>query len=98
MIQVDARKGNLYLNWHKLSGSKDNVKDESKYYKLKKLKSMKGVWTDISLCLDFENNRIDAWVDGKNVVKIFKSPIFLFLSQFTLNTVYISHLSVTTHH
>ena len=35
LIQIDARKGNLYLNWHKLSGSRGNVKDESKYYKLK---------------------------------------------------------------
>ena len=35
LIQIDARKGNLYLNWHKLSGSRDDVKDESKYYKLK---------------------------------------------------------------
>ena len=76
LIQIDARKGNLYLNWHKLSGSKNNVKDESKYYKLKTLKSMKGVWTDISLCLDFENKRIDAWVDGNNIVKIQESPIF----------------------
>ena len=41
-----------------LGDGKDNVKDESKYYKLKTLKSMRGVWTDISLCLDFENKRI----------------------------------------
>ena len=40
LIQIDARKGNLYLNWHKLSGSKNNVKDESKYYKLKTLNCM----------------------------------------------------------
>ena len=76
LIQIDARKGNLYLNWHSLSGTKDNVKDVSKYYKLKTLKSMKGVWTDISICLDFENKNISAWVDGNNVVEILKSPIF----------------------
>ncbi len=86
LIQVDARKGNLYLNWHKLSGSRDDVKDESKYYKLKTLKSMKGVWTDISLCLDFENKRIDAWVDGNNVVKILQSPIF-----FVPESIYFKH-------
>ena len=86
LIQIDARKGNLYLNWHKLSGSRDNVKDESKYYKLKTLKNMKGVWTDISLCLDFEENRIDAWVDGVNVVKILKSPIF-----FEPESIYFKH-------
>ncbi len=86
LIQIDARKGNLYLNWHKLSGSKNNVKDESKYYKLKTLKNMKGVWTDISLCLDFENKRIDAWVDGNNIVKILESPIF-----FEPKSIYFKH-------
>ena len=86
LIQIDARKGNLYLNWHKLSGSRDNVRDESKYYKLKTLKSMKGVWTDISLCLDFENKRIDAWVDGNNIVKILESPIF-----FEPKSIYFKH-------
>ena len=86
LIQIDARKGNLYLNWHKLSGSRDNVKDLSKYYKLKSLKSMKGVWTDISLCLDFKNERIDAWVDGNNIVKILESPIF-----FEPKSIYFKH-------
>ncbi len=86
LIQIDARKGNLYLNWHKLSGSRDNVRDESKYYKLKTLKSMKGVWTDISLCLDFEIKRIDAWVDGNNIVKILESPIF-----FEPKSIYFKH-------
>ena len=86
LIQIDARKGNLYLNWHKLSGSKDNVIDVSEYYKLKPLKSMKGVWTDISICLDFENKSINAWVDGVNKVKILKSPIF-----FEPESIYFKH-------
>ena len=47
---------------------------------------MKGVWTDISLCLDFEKKRIDAWVDGNNVVKILKSPIF-----FEPESIYFKH-------
>ena len=86
LIQIDARKGNLYLNWHKLSGSKNNVNDESKYYKLKSLKSMKGVWTDISICLDFKNERIDAWVNGENKVKINEPPIF-----FEPKSIYFKH-------
>ena len=86
LIQIDARIGNLYLNWHKLSGSKNNVRDESKYYKLKTLESMKGMWTDISLCLDFKNNRIDAWVDGNNIVSILESPIF-----FEPESIYFKH-------
>ena len=86
LIQIDARQGSLYLNWHKLSGSKDNVIDESEYYKLKLLKNMKEVWTDISLCLDFENEKIDAWVDGNKVVQILKSPIF-----FEPESIYFKH-------
>ena len=86
LIQIDARKGYLYLNWHKLNGSKDNVIDESEYYKLKLLKNMKGVWTDISLCLDFENKRIDAWIDGNKVVEILRSPIF-----FEPESIYFKH-------
>ena len=44
------------------------------------------VWTDISLCLDFENKRIDAWIDGINIVKILKSPIF-----FEPESIYFKH-------
>ena len=76
LIQIDARYGHLFFNWHELSGSATNVKDESRYHKLKPLKDMKGVWTDISFCLDFKNKRIDAWVDGIKKVEILKSPIF----------------------
>lgn len=75
LIQIDARKGALYLDWHELSGSKEDVIDNSRYYKLKSLKEMKGVWTDVSICLDFKNNRIDAWINGKREVEILKPPI-----------------------
>ena len=76
LIQIDARLGGLNFNWHKLSGSKTNVIDRSYYYELKRLRNMKEVWTDISFCLDFENERMDVWVDGVQKVKILKSPIF----------------------
>ena len=77
LIQIDARSGSLFFNWHELSGSATNVKDESRYHKLKPLKDMKEVWTDISFCLDFKNKRMDAWVDGIKKVEILESPIFL---------------------
>jgi hypothetical protein len=86
LIQIDARYGYLFFNWHELSGSATNVKDESRYHKLKPLKDMKGVWTDISFCLDFKNNRIDAWVDGIKKVEILKSPIF-----FKPEAIYFKH-------
>ena len=76
LIQIDARQGYLFLNWHELSGSATNVIDESRYHRLKLLRDMKEAWTDISFCLDFKNKRMDAWVDGIKKVEILKSPIY----------------------
>ena len=86
LIQIDAREGSLYFNWHELSGSATNVIDKSRYHKLKSLEDMKGVWTDISFCLDFKNKRMDAWVDGIKKVEILKSPIF-----FKPEAIYFKH-------
>ena len=76
LIQIGAHNGYLYFGWHELSGSASNVIDQKRDYKLKPLKDMKEVWTDISFCLDFKNKRMDAWVDGIKKVEILKSPIF----------------------
>tara|TARA_B100000767_G_scaffold27410_1_gene23875 strand:+ start:70 stop:588 length:519 start_codon:yes stop_codon:yes gene_type:complete len=76
LIQIDARRGYLFFIWHDLGGSATNVIDFPRYKKLKPLKDMTEVWTDISFCLDFRNKRIDAWVDGIKKVEILKSPIF----------------------
>ena len=86
LIQIDARGGYLYFNWHELSGSATNVIDRSQYHILKRLKDMKEVWTDISFCLDFKNKRMDAWVDGIKKVEILKSPIF-----FKPKSIYFKH-------
>ena len=96
LIQIDARQGYLFFNWHELSGSATNVIDESRYHRLKLLKDMKEVWTDISFCLDFKNKRMDAWVDGIKKVEILKSPIFLNQKEYILNMVYIVALSAST--
>jgi len=86
LIQIDARGGYLFFNWHELSGSATNVIDRSQYHILKRLKDMKEVWTDISFCLDFKNKRMDAWVDGIKKVEILKSPIF-----FKPKSIYFKH-------
>jgi len=86
LIQIDARQGYLFFNWHELSGSATNVIDESRYHRLKPLKDMKEVWTDISFCLDFKNKRMDVWVDGIKKVEILKSPIF-----FKPKSIYFKH-------
>ena len=86
LVQIDVVGESLMFNWHELSGSATNVIDESRYYKLKSLKDMKEVWTDISFCLDFKNKRMDAWVDGIKKVEILKSPIF-----FKPKSIYFKH-------
>jgi len=86
LVQIDAHGGYLYFNWHELSGSATNVIDRSQHHILKRLKDMKEVWTDISFCLDFENKRMDAWVDGIKTVEILKSPIF-----FKPKSIYFKH-------
>ncbi len=86
LVQIDVVGESLFFNWHELSGSATNVIDESRYYKLKSLKDMKEVWTDISFCLDFKNKRMDAWVDGIKKVEILKSPIF-----FKPEAIYFKH-------
>ena len=86
LIQIDAFLGGLHLNWHVLSGSKTNVIDRGYHYELKRLRNMKEVWTDISFCLDFENKRMDVWVDGVQKVKILKSPI-----NFVPEEIYFKH-------
>jgi hypothetical protein len=86
LVQIDVVGESLMFNWHELSGSATNVIDESRYYKLKSLKDMKEVWTDISFCLDFKNKRMDAWVDGIKKVEILKSPIF-----FKPEAIYFKH-------
>ena len=76
LIQIGAHNGYLYFGWHELSGSASNVIDQRRDYKLKPLKDMKEVWTDISNCIDFKNKRMDAWVDGNKKVEILKYQVF----------------------
>ncbi len=51
LIQIDARGGYLFFNWHELSGSATNVIDRSQYHILKRLKDMKEVWTTMLMNL-----------------------------------------------
>lgn len=75
LIQIGAKRGKLNFGWHELTGSSDNVIDKKREYPLIKLKHMKGKWTDISFCLDYENKRMDIWINGLKVQEIKKSPI-----------------------
>ena len=75
LIQIGAKNNDLYFGWHKLTGNVNNVIDTRIDYKLAKINEMKDVWTDISFCLDFENKKMKAWVNGKKKVEINQSPI-----------------------
>ena len=75
IIQFDVINGYYNLNWHILSGSATNVIDSGVYLKLIPIDDMKGKWTDISLCLDFADKNVSAWVNGNKIVDIDKSPI-----------------------
>ena len=75
LIQIGATKHFLMFGWHELTGDENNITDKKRQHSLIKLSKMKGVWTDISFCLDYDNKRMDAWVNGEHKVKINKSPI-----------------------
>jgi hypothetical protein len=75
IIQFDVINDYYGLNWHILSGSATNVIDSGVYLKLIPIDDMRGKWTDISLCLDFADKNISAWVNGNKIVDIDKSPI-----------------------
>ena len=75
LIQIGAKNNDLYFGWHKLTGNANSVIDRRIDYNLAKISEMKDVWTDISFCLDFENKKMKAWVNGKKKVEINQSPI-----------------------
>ena len=75
LIQFDVKNDYYELNWHVLSGSVNNVRDQSVYYKLIPINDMKGKWSDISFCIDFANKNISVWVNGDKKVNIDKAPI-----------------------
>ena len=75
LIQFDVKNDYYEMNWHVLSGSVNNVRDQSVFYKLIPLNDMKGKWSDISFCIDFSNKNISVWVNGDKKVNIDKAPI-----------------------
>ena len=75
LIQFDVKNDYYELNWHVLSGSVNNVNDQSVFYKLISIADMKGKWSDISFCIDFSNKNISVWVNGDKKVNIDKAPI-----------------------
>jgi hypothetical protein len=96
LIQFDVSHDYYEMNWHVLSGSVNNVNDQSVFYKLISIDDMKGKWTDISFCLDFANSKISAWVNGDKKVDINKAPInakFIPTAIFFKHGVYRSFIS-----
>ena len=75
LIQIGAKYDRLIFGWHELTGDENNITDNKREFELAKISDMKGVWTDISFCLDFKNKRMDAWVNGEKKVEVDRSPI-----------------------
>ena len=75
IIQIGAYEGRLHFEWHELSGSASNVIDIGKDYDLISLEDMKDKWTDISFCLNYQDKRMDVWINGMKKHEILKSPI-----------------------
>ena len=86
LVQIGAKYNRLMFNWHELTGNKTDITDTKREFELGKLDDMKGVWTDISFCLDFKNKRMDAWVNGQKKVEVLRSPI-----NFTPENIYFKH-------
>ena len=75
IIQIVAKYDWVNFGWHRLSGDINNVYDKRIDFGLAKISAMRGVWTDISFCLDYQNKRMDAWVNGDKKVEVLESPI-----------------------
>jgi len=75
LIHITVKGNALYFGWDALTGSRTNVTSRLRLFRLKWLDEMLDVWTDISFCLDFKESKIEVWVDGKQKVKLLKSPI-----------------------
>lgn len=75
LIQFNIRYNRFMFGWHELTGDENNVKDQKREFELAKIDELKGKWTDVSVCLDFKNKRIDAWVNSTKKVEILRSPI-----------------------
>ena len=75
LIQIGAKRNQLIFGWHMLTGDENNIQDTKIEFELAKINEIKGNWTDISFCLDFENKRMDAWVNGEKKVEYLNSPI-----------------------
>ena len=86
LIQIGAKDDWVNFGWHRLSGDINNVYDKRIDFGLAKISEMREVWTDISFCLDFENKRMDAWVNGEKKVEIKQSPI-----NFTPENIYFKY-------
>lgn len=75
ILMIKANKKKLQFEWHQLFGDKKDVKTKLTKKNLANLADILGKWTDISWCLDFDKNKLQAWVNGEQKVDINKPPV-----------------------
>ncbi len=69
LLQFEA-KGNSYgLALHRLTGEAGDVRDETDYFPLAAISSMRGKWTDLLVMLDSRDGGVlEVYVDGRKAV------------------------------
>lgn len=72
LIQFNIDHGQYVLVHHDLSGDKNNIKDDTKKFKLIDLQDMIGKWTDIVLHIRFEKETgyLEVFINGVSQVTI----------------------------
>lgn len=75
ILTIKANRKKLQFEWHQLFGDKKNVMTKLTKKNLANLADILGKWTDISWCLDFDKNKLQAWVNGEQKVDINKPPV-----------------------
>lgn len=81
VLMFHAHEGYYDFDWIYLHGSRTDIKQEDLKFRLLSLDEMKGKWTDISFCLDFANNNMSLWVNGKRKFNINQPPTGLHLPE-----------------
>jgi hypothetical protein len=75
IVSIKANRKKLQFQFEWLYGEIDNFKTRPIRKNIADIADMLDVWTDISFCLDFANNNLEAWVNGVSKAKIDKSPV-----------------------
>ena len=81
VLMFHAQEGYYDFDWLYLHGSRTDIKQTDLKFRLLSLDDMKDKWTDISFCLDFANNNMSLWINGKKKFNINQPPTGLHMPE-----------------